>query len=412
MAFFYRLLSSTWLLHAVLLGGVLLWLKAGAVLPQGLDGTLAEHNGWVVLLIGALIAVLALLYQSANTALQVAVLVVGYCWAQSMDSLAAVAVISILIPVNLLVLALLEERGLFGPPGLARLGVLLLQGLIVVAVDGQYPEILERLAAMHLLPRLLDVWVEIPHQGLLLTLMAAATLMVLSYYERVPAIIGTLSALLIAAAGLDAMAAEPQSSRAAALFSTALLALLLATLQEVHRLAFRDGLTNLPNRRAMDAMLQRLGNRYAIAMMDVDHFKKFNDTYGHEVGDQVLRRVANIIGRVGEGGRPFRYGGEEFAIIFPGRNAKGVFEELDELREEVAETPFMVRDPDRPDDPEEGERQRSKGKEKGKGKQVQITISIGVADSSGAHAEPSEVVQTADQALYRAKEGGRNRVSR
>ena len=410
MSFLNRLLSSTWLLHLVLFSAVLIWLQVGTPLPQGMSGLLVSRNSELVLTAGVLVALLALLYQSANTAFKAAVLVACYLWVLSADTQLAVATVAVIIPVNLLIFALMEERGVIGPPGLVRLGILAAQAVAVVALLDRQPMLLELLTRSEIFPDFLTGWLTIPDQGLTLLVISAGMLFVLAFYERDPMVIGTLSAVLISSLAINELAKDLDSATAAALFAVALLALLVAILQEVHSLAFRDGLTGLPNRRAMDSMLQRLGNRYAIAMMDVDHFKNFNDTYGHEVGDQVLCRVAQLIAQVGEGGRPFRYGGEEFAIIFPGRQAKAVKNELDGLRQEIADIPFMVRDADRPDDPDQGAQFR--GAQKHKGKQVQITISIGVAEPGGqSQVEPSEVVQAADQALYRAKENGRNNVS-
>src|SRR5439155_9485473 len=85
---------------------------------------------------------------------------------------------------------------------------------------------------------------------------------------------------------------------------------IVALLQESHQLAFRDELTGLPGRRALDERLRALRGRYALAMVDVDHFKKFNDTHGHDVGDQVLKLVAGRLAEVGGGGIAYRYGGE------------------------------------------------------------------------------------------------------
>ncbi|MBK1734753.1 hypothetical protein CKO15_05510 [Halorhodospira abdelmalekii] len=410
MVWLTRLFGSTWLLHAGLIGLAIIWLLLDAPFPEGFAETLAAHNRGLALTVGLLAAVLALLYQSANTALQAGVLVAFYLWILgSAEPEAALATAAILLPINLLILSLLEERGLLGPPGLVRLGVLLLQGLVIAAIEGQRPQLLEALSGQSFLPKTLSAWTAIPDQGLVMLILATLILAALCLVERLPMLFGALSALLCSTFALHVMANEPHAAAGTALLLLALIGLLIATLQEVHRLAFRDALTGLPNRRALDALLQRLGNRYAIAMMDVDHFKKFNDTYGHEVGDQVLRRVAQTIGQVRAGGRPFRYGGEEFSVIFPGRDAKSVLEVLDELRQEIADTPFRVRDPDRPEDHEKGVNRRKEPSDKGKA--VQITISIGVAEPSSVQDDPNDVIQAADQALYRAKKAGRNRVA-
>ena len=83
-------------------------------------------------------------------------------------------------------------------------------------------------------------------------------------------------------------------------------------------------------------------------MCDVDHFKKFNDTYGHDAGDQVLRMVASKLSHVGGGGRTFRYGGEEFLVVFRGRSASEAKPFVESLRCSIADAGFVLRSPDRP----------------------------------------------------------------
>lgn len=172
-------------------------------------------------------------------------------------------------------------------------------------------------------------------------------------------------------------------------------ALLAGLMESFHRLAFRDELTGLPSRRALNEMLAGAGSRYALALVDIDHFKRVNDRHGHDVGDQVLRMVAGRLTRVGRGGRAYRYGGEEFALHFPNRHAADVRPALEELRLAVAAAPFTVRR--RPLGP-------------GKPRALKVTVSVGVAERNGSLAAPEAVIKAADKALYRAKRGGRNRI--
>lgn len=95
--------------------------------------------------------------------------------------------------------------------------------------------------------------------------------------------------------------------------------LILVVAHEAYQMAFRDELTGLPGRRALNERLQRLGRTYVIAMAGVDHFKRFHDTHGHDVGDQVLRLVASQLRQIGGGGKAYRYGGEELTLVFPGK---------------------------------------------------------------------------------------------
>lgn len=162
----------------------------------------------------------------------------------------------------------------------------------------------------------------------------------------------------------------------------------------------------VPGRRALKEDLLKLGSRYAIAMLDIDFFKKFNDTHGHDVGDQVLKLVASIIKSVGGGGKAYRYGGEEFTILFPGKKMGDVIPHLEELRETIAKRPFSLRGKDRPvKKPDEVKPGRKPAK------QLHITVSIGVSERNEKHKTADEVIKAADTSLYKAKKNGRNRVS-
>jgi diguanylate cyclase (GGDEF)-like protein len=185
--------------------------------------------------------------------------------------------------------------------------------------------------------------------------------------------------------------------------------LLVSLLQESHRLAFRDELTGLPSRRALDERLHGLGPVHAIAMVDVDHFKNFNDIHGHDIGDQVLRLVGSRLGQAAGGGTAYRYGGEEFCIVFPELRLDEALPHVEKLRAEIAAYQMAVRREDRPKDPETGVSLRSLRSAE---KILSVTVSIGVAEPDEPRATPAEVLRAADKALYRAKEGGRNRVSR
>lgn len=111
--------------------------------------------------------------------------------------------------------------------------------------------------------------------------------------------------------------------------------LLVAVLQESHRLAFRDELTGLPGRRALEERLRGLDDSYALALVDVDHFKQFNDAHGHDIGDQVLRLVAARLAQVEGGGTAYRYGGEEFVVLFPDCTRNEVRPHLEAIRASI-----------------------------------------------------------------------------
>jgi len=193
-----------------------------------------------------------------------------------------------------------------------------------------------------------------------------------------------------------------------AFLSAAGLVLIVALLHESHRMAFGDELTGLPARRALEEALASLGPNYAVAMLDVDHFKQFNDTHGHDVGDQVLKLVGGQLALIEGGGRSFRYGGEEFSVLFPNGTVRAALPHLEKVRKAIEGYGMAVRRDDRPRDVKEGKVHRGQG---GIDMVLSVTVSIGVAGSDAKHATPDQVIRAADEALYRAKQAGRNRVS-
>ena len=209
----------------------------------------------------------------------------------------------------------------------------------------------------------------------------------------------TLLIILAVAAGPGTVAADTH------LFTGALV-LGFSVVETSYRLAYRDELTGLPSRRALWQALDGAGPEYSVAMIDVDHFKRFNDRHGHDVGDQVLRLVAERLREVTGGGRAFRYGGEEFTVVFAGKNLDEALPHLEALRAAVEESRFAVRRPGRP-----REKPRSQGtKGRREPRKLSVTVSIGAARRRDR--APEAVVKAADRALYRAKKAGRNRVAK
>jgi diguanylate cyclase (GGDEF)-like protein len=202
-------------------------------------------------------------------------------------------------------------------------------------------------------------------------------------------------------------------------------ALILATsiIENSYLLAYHDELTTLPSRRAYNDALLRLQHPFSIAVVDIDHFKRFNDTYGHNIGDQVLRLVASNLSRVTGGGEAFRCGGEEFAILFRGKTTAEVASHLEQLRAAIESSEFRMREKDRRHIPRGPDRRNQRPRGRGNaGRNIRqltqgigeaalsVTVSVGVATSHSDDTNPDRVMQAADKALYRAKENGRNRV--
>jgi len=163
--------------------------------------------------------------------------------------------------------------------------------------------------------------------------------------------------------------------------------------EELERLSVTDQLTGLYNRRRMLEVLEnevhrsrRLGHRFSVLMMDVDHFKKFNDSFGHQAGDRVLAGVADVLrDTTREIDTPARYGGEEFLVVLPEAGVEAAVEVAERIRSTLAARIF------------EGRR---------------VTLSVGVAEFPTHGEDDQRLVAAADDALYGAKEEGRNRVKR
>lgn len=296
--------------------------------------------------------------------------------------------VSVLLPINLIAFALIRERGIFSRPGSLRFLFLILQAVFVSALVMSGSEKLLALFTLPLFESALTRALDIEPPALLLMLLAVLWLHTRLVLEPTPERASFFAATVAIVMGLAGGIHQPWTLT---LVGGAGAILLVGLLQTSWRMAFLDELTGIPGRRALEDQLARLDDPYAIAMVDVDHFKGFNDSWGHEAGDEVLRMVAGHLERVGGGGKAYRYGGEEFTVVFPDKEIRETLAALGALRKDIEEDHFVIR-----------------GTE---GKVLHITVSIGVADSSH-HDTPQETLGAADAALYRAKRDGRNRVCR
>lgn len=215
-------------------------------------------------------------------------------------------------------------------------------------------------------------------------------------------------ALFVLLLGLSMILAQSSANFVQLVFIGLSIIFIVATLIDSFNMAFRDELTGIPSRRAMMQFVQTLGRRYIVVMCDIDHFKKFNDTYGHDVGDQVLKLVASKLQQVTGGGKAFRYGGEEFTLIFPRKAEHEVIPHVEVLRQIVASYPIVLRGQDRPKQPP---KKNAKAKSaKPASKTVHVTCSFGVAERNAESSQFEQVMKEADKALYAAKKAGRNCV--
>ena len=332
----------------------------------------------------------ALLITLANVTLELGLITtaLSYAW------------VSVLLPLQLLIISLLPERGILSLRAIpVYLSFALVVGLALYVVMTQAPWAAEILLKDWLPARYFD-WTRLPPGVVIICFGIFLYMLILSLLKPSPQMSAGLGILALSIlqmhVGHDAGSVNVFSS-------ASLLMCLYAVIQESWRMAYLDELTCLPARRALREKFEQLSGLYTLAMLDVDHFKKFNDSFGHDCGDAVLQMIAARLQKVTGGGIAYRYGGEEFAILFNNTDVIEARVHLDVLREKIASTPFIVN---------RGSRRKSdqKSAEKKK-KAVTVTISIGAADAhAGKVASPWDVLKLADQALYRAKKKGRNCV--
>jgi len=328
----------------------------------------------------------------------------------------AVALAALLVPLNFIVFAAMRERGLIIAGIAPRFGLLFLESVVfaVLCRPENSPA-----NPPHPGAAAIPLWIL-----LLLTFVAAIAVFVRRFFQTrkpiEPGFVWSVAAVFMW------LQFAPVGKASDAYVATAALILAASLIETSYVLAYHDELTGIRGRRAFNESLLSLDQQYAIAIVDIDHFKKFNDTYGHDIGDQVLCMVASRLSHVGGDGQAFRCGGEEFAIVFRNTSAKDAFENLDSLRQIIEKSTFHVRGSERRaqrvaesgSDRRAGESDRRKSARKKTASaspkqspdRLSVTVSIGVAEPSTRYRQPEQVIQAADQALYRAKNKGRNRV--
>lgn len=236
--------------------------------------------------------------------------------------------------------------------------------------------------------------------GSLLVWLAAACCLVRWTLRGLPIELGNAAGLAVLGA---AVCQQQHSVPAPVLYALAGIVFGVGVLWSAWRMAFIDPLTGLANRRALDERLARSGWRLALAMVDVDFFKKLNDRYGHDSGDVVLRAVARELGRT-RGAGAYRYGGEEFCLVFAGRALRHADAELESLRTRIEALRVRLGHGHALTTRAQAVRKGSRNGE------VRCTVSIGLADRAPERRTVEAVLKAADDALYRAKQKGRNRV--
>ena len=392
----------------------------------------------------------------------------------------ALEAVAFLLPLNFIALSVSRERGSVFPAIVPKLAVLFFESVFVAIICRPGTTTGPGFLHPDFLGKLLST--RIPTVAVLAFVAAVVVLLLRFLLYGKPTESGLLWALLATFFSFQAGGVGPTAT---AYWATAGLILVSSIIENSYLLAYHDELTTLPARRAFNDALLHLEAPYAIAVVDIDHFKKFNDTYGHETGDQVLRLVAAKLANVTGAGRAYRVGGEEFSILFRGKSVKDALPHLEQLRTAIGASRFRVRageerrstsrSPDlrarnsrgqdfRAQDPRDhdfrdhdlrdhdlrgqdlggqdspgqvvknvaknNDRRRSNRRSETRrtsgsqsrtrpagvipepsNRDLSVTVSIGVAEPGPGTRAVEQVIESADQALYRAKHSGRNRVA-
>lgn len=367
--------------------------------------TLSGYAEYVPYVLSALCVLLALAFHRGRILLAAILLALAY-WAARIDQTILLPLVQVLYPLNIALIIWYRKRGLLSSYGLLRFGFIGLQVAFFWLLYSYSPENLSNLLQQRWLDVTLLDQLRLSQPGLLViipAMLVVAVRAIIMPSAIHAAMMGSLVAVLMAGLRPDIVYWMNSFMMAGGFM------LLYGLLHDSYRMAFHDELTGLPARRALQHKLATLGNYYTIAMLDVDHFKQFNDTHGHDVGDQVLKMVASHMQRVTGGGKAYRYGGEEFTIVFPRKTIKQCIPHLSDLRETIENYSLLIRGEERPRRSSRGKQLRGK---KTPNKRVSVTVSIGVAECNDDLQTTKQVMEAADQALYRAKANGRNQISR
>jgi diguanylate cyclase (GGDEF)-like protein len=332
-----------------------------------------------------------------------------WLWGQEMAPDFKELIIIGFVPLNLLLICFFRERGIFSTHGISGLFFITLQIAVAIYLIKQewlLPGLLTEPLADP--ASLILQHSPFPHVASLFLGVSILGCIILMGFDNTPATQGLTTSLvgLILGYVLGVAHAWEVFLMAISLYMGANI------IRDSYNMAYRDELTNLPQRRAFNEQVHSLGNSYTLAILDVDNFKKFNDVHGHDIGDQVLKMVAARIGQIGGGGKVFRYGGEEFSVVFNRMSKEDAFDHLDLVRQSIQDYEMIIRKEPRQDKTASpaSKELREKGSFKRTNKKVSVTISIGIADRTASRPTPEEVLKAADDALYDAKKRGRNKV--
>jgi len=362
----------------------------------------------LILVVPYIIAVLALFmsvwYQNSNSFYLVLFILISHIFIVASQKkipmlTEAATMVSILLPLNTLWLSFSKERGVFSSYGGKKALIILVQ-LVWIFVSMMIKSGTPAAAGMA------ESFSGIKVPAVVIYIISVGLLLSCYILKSVNMNIIYVAVLITSVLSLYFANRIILTS----IFTAAIFVIVVIALFDVsYSLAFYDPLTGVYSRRALEQELLKLGNKkYVIAMVDLDHFKKINDTYGHDIGDEVLKMVASVLQNNSGHGKVFRYGGEEFVVLFTRTNCNEIMNLLERMRRAIERRPFIIRADNRPaEKPDKNSINSSAGKGR-----INITVSIGVAQKSDLMKSCFDVIKKADEALYKSKNCGRNCVTK
>jgi len=379
-------------------GGLVLLVSVSLVL--GSDAFVERvSRGLPWLAYGAALLLATTAHRSRVVALVLVVLAVGAAASSEAMGTSTLPFAGGIFAVSVVVLAPLKDRGALSAMGLLQVG-----GAVALIVSGGSllrlaPGAIDAFLAIQLIPTVATQWSMLPQPVLAALGLAFITALAVALVRKGPVEIGIVWSVALVG---SALCFAGEGGRASILLMGAGLSLGLSVLDQSPAWVFKDELTGLPGRRLLLQDLQTMRGIYAAAIVDIDDFGRFNERYGHDVGDQVLRMVATRLAKAPGGSRAYRYGGDEFAVLFPGATDQEAMHHLQGFQRSLEESPFGLRRWRRP-------RVRPQGPgplnlDGGEpARRLSVRVSVGVAGSAGADSPPDSVLGRADQAVHRAR---------
>lgn len=377
-------------------------LALARALPESVAG--AVDAGALVVFGGG--ALLGLLIRRGRLALGLIVLALSDRALVHLDNRAIFDAIAVLLPLNLAVIACLDEASLHSTRGASRLAVIIVEaGIVGLLQRPGFSAIGAWLDRPLLFPNLQE-WTVLPQLGLLTFAAALGLVLTRFVMDGRPFAAAAGWAVVASFLALDGTSAgNPVSVH----FATAGLLLLVGASWERPR-AHIDEVTGLPGSLGLNKALERLPRHYTLASVEIDDFRAFRDEHGSEAARRMLRRVGDELKKISGGGRPFYCGAHTFAVLFRRTSCAVATGHLNAVRRRIETASVDIRAPERPR-PAGQPVARTNRPTRVVERTVSVTISAGVAEPENSHADPHEVLRAAEAALGRAKEAGQNRIS-